>query len=82
MQVCIGRGKVVFHQGLCSCVKVYAELGENRLEKTASGGHILMTENLLYQMASSGAWEALEDSEGVILGQRGIQIYIPYDQKQ
>lgn len=81
LTVTIGRSKITFQHGLCSCKKVFVEVGDNRMEKTVNGSAILMTESLLYQMASSGKWDALEDASGIILGQRGIQIYIPFNQE-
>jgi len=81
LTVTIGRSKMTFQHGLCRCKKVFVEVGDNRMEKTVNGSSILMTESLLYQMASSGKWDALEDANGIILGQRGIQIYIPFNQE-
>lgn len=80
LQVTIGRGKMTFTHGMCNCKKVWLDVGNNILTKTADDSRISLTEMQLYQMATSGNWDALEDDNGVILGQRGIQIYIPYDQ--
>lgn len=77
----IGRSKMKFTKGLCSCRRIVPNVFGQDLPKDFAGHYVTATENDLYTLATSDNTSIREDSPGVFIDNGFLSVFVPFDQK-